>query len=440
VATRIVADSTSQDSTHQTSASEDDASQERQAAADQALYEIFASAKGLTDPNPAYALLREEAPIHLSGFGGVVLSRYDDCRSLLRDNRFGNGDPSPRSAFLSGNDAVVSYRRDQARRLADRPNSMLRLDPPDHTRQRGLVSRAFTPRRIEGLRDRVAHLVDQRLDDLAEAGTGDAMTLLAEPLPVSVISEMLGVPQQDWPEIRSLVSDLVLSLEPSSNLDELKAAERAGTELWAYFQDLVERRRAAPADDLLTGLIQARDEQDALTGGEILAVANLLFAAGAETTTNLIGNGINALFNHPDEMARLWSDPSLVPTAVDEMLRFDSPVQIDGRRCLEPVEAYGISFEPDDQVLTLLGAANRDPRHFEEPERFDVGRVGEPVMSFGSGIHYCLGASLARMEGQEVFAGLIRRFSQIEPAGERPYRRRLVLRGLEQCPIRVQPR
>jgi cytochrome P450 len=299
------------------------------------------------------------------------------------------------------------------------------------------VIRAITPRRIEDLRSRIGELVDERLDQLAEAGTGDAVELLAEPLPVSVISEMLGVPQTDWPEIRSLVSDVVLALEPSADVGELRRAEAASDSLWRYFTELVAIRRADPRDDLLSGLIEARDQHDRLSEGEILAVANLLFAAGAETTTNLIGNGLNALFNHPDQLARLWADPSLLPTAVEEMLRYDSPVQIDGRTCLEPAELAGVAFEPGDRLLALLGAANRDPGHFTDPETFDIGRTGEPIMSFASGIHYCLGANLARVEGQEVFGGLIRRFSAIAPAGERPYRQRLVLRGLERCPITV---
>ncbi len=413
---------------------------ETQKKGDEALFEVFASATGLADPNPFYKVLREDCPVHISGFGGTVFSRYDDCRALLRDNRFGNGDDSVDSAFGSADPDTVAYRQKMLDDRSDRPKSMLGLDPPDHTRQRSLVSRAFTPRRVEGLRSRVAELVDQRLDDLADAGTADAMTVLAEPVPVSVISEMLGVPESDWPEIRDLVSDLVLSLEPSARVEELKKSEAAAAELWQYFTALVAVRRGEPQDDLLSGLIQARDQEDMLSEGEILAVASLLFAAGAETTTNLIGNGLNALFNHPDQLARLWADPDRVTSMVDEVLRYDSPVQIDGRTCMETAEFGGVRFEPGDRVLTLLGAANRDPDHFEDPERFDVGRQGEPVMSFASGIHYCLGANLARMEGQEVFAGLIRRFDKIEPAGERTYRRRLVLRGLEHCPVTVTPR
>ncbi len=417
-----------------------------QRAGDEALINIFASARGLADPYPFYHQLQDAVPVHLSGFGGVILTRYEHCHALLRDNRFGNGTgtdnrgPDGGGGAFGGNPEVLTYRQEMIERRRDRPLSMLALDPPDHDRQRALVSRAFTPRRIEQLRARIATLVDERLDALAEAGTADAMVELAMPLPVSVISEMLGVPQADWPEIRDLVSDLTQSLEPSADISELKAAEAASDQLWTYFGALVAERRAHPADDLLTGLIEAHDEHDRLSEGEILAVATLLFAAGAETTTNLIGNGLNALFNHPGQMARLWADPSLVPGAVEEILRFDSPVQLDGRICLEEAETVGVHFEPGDRVLTLLGAANRDPSVNPDPDRFDIGRPDITLMSFASGIHYCLGANLARVEGQEVFAGLIRRFSAIEPAGERTHRRRLVLRGLETCPVTVRSR
>jgi cytochrome P450 len=422
---------------------------EVQTAGDGALVNIFASAKGLDDPNPFYRQLRDESPVHLSSFGGVVLSRYDDCRIVLRDGRFGKGGTGPGGAF-GGSSEVVAFRRQMQERRRERPVSMLDLDPPAHSRQRALVSRAFTPRRIEELRPRIAALVEERLDAMAETGGGDAVALLADPLPVSVISEMLGVPRADWARIRTLVSDLAQVLEPSANIEELERAAAASDSLWQYFTQLVAERRRSPADDLLSGLIEASDGSDQLSEGEILAVANLLFAAGAETTTNLIGNGLNALFNHPDQLDRLWSDPSLVASAVEEMLRFDSPVQLDGRACLAPAEVAGVSFEPGDRVLTLLGSANRDPAHFDQPDHFDLGRfnpartgarrAAEPVMSFASGIHYCLGANLARAEAHEVFAGLIRRFSAISPDGDRPYRRRLVLRGLERCPVKVTPR
>ncbi len=416
----------------------------QQALGDELFASLFFTSEGTANPLPLYARFHNEVPLHVSGFGGAVLSRYDDCRQILRDGRFGNGDAEPNEAF-GGSNEITEYRRDLVQRRNDRARSMLMLDPPDHTRQRKLVSRAFTPRTVDKLRPRIAQLVDSMLDELAETGTADVMEVLAKPLPVTVISEMLGVPVEDWPSIRDYVTDLVLSLEPSASLEDLKSAEAASNALISYFTDLVAHRRNAPQDDLLSGLIAASDHGDMLSEQEILAVAVLLFAAGAETTTNLIGNGVHQLLSNPDQLDRLWADPSLVPSAVEEILRHDSPVQIDGRTCLEAAELFGMRFEPGDRVLTLLGAANHDPDHFEDPDRFDIGRYhgdaqAEPVMSFASGIHYCLGANLARVEGEEVFAGLIRRFAAMSDGGERIYRHRLVLRGLETCPTTFTPR
>lgn len=407
---------------------------------------IFFTPEGYADPIPSYRELHETAPVHVSAFGGAVLSRYEHCRALLRDPRFGNGDNrvTP-SSFNESDPDLLAVRREIAERAASGAQSMLGLDPPDHTRQRSLVSRAFTPRTVERLRPRIAEQVDTYLDGLADNGGGDLMTALALPLPVSVISEMLGVPADDWPGIRDPVTALVASLEPGATVDELRASMEARDTLVEYFDGLIARRTAEPTDDLLSGLIAARDDHDKLSHAEVLSVAILLFAAGAETTTNLIGNGMNALLQHPEEMAKLWADPSLVPAAVEEVLRYDSPVQLDGRTALEPAEFADLSIEPGDRVITLLGGANHDPDVFDDPDRFDIGRyattpAAEPVMSFGSGIHYCLGANLAKVEGQEALAGLIRRFSSIEPAGHRPYRHRMVLRGLESCPITCSPR
>lgn len=416
---------------------------EAQARGDQLFGQIFFTPDGYADPIPFYQSFLSEVPVHVSGFGGAILSRYDDSRTVLRDPRFGNGEAGPGSAFSSDTSEAGEYRREMfERRKESRPQSMLGLDPPDHTRQRSLVSRAFTPRTVEKLRPRIAELVDGCLDNLAEAGTGDAMELLALPLPVAVISEMLGVPHSDWPTIRDQVTDLVASLEPSASLEELKKADEASTVLWHYFTDLVETRRKDPEDDLLSALIAAADGEDKLSNDEILATAQLLFAAGAETTTNLVGNGLHQLLNHPEQLDKLFANPDLVPSLVEEILRYDSPVQLDGRACLEPAEVAGLKFDVGDRVLTLLGAANHDPAKYDKPDDFDIARYhgpnpAEPVMSFGSGIHYCLGANLAKVEGQEVFAGLLRRFSTIEDAGDRVYRNRLVLRGLEVCPITV---
>lgn len=408
---------------------------------------IFFTPEGYADPIPSYRAFHETAPVHVSAFGGAVLSKYEHCRALLRDNRFGNGarSNSSNSPFIAGNPEIMAVRQEMIDRQSGAAQSMLGLDPPDHTRQRSLVSRAFTPRTVEKLRPRIAAQVETYLDHMVANGGGDIMDDLAMPLPVSVISEMLGVPADDWPGIREPVTALVASLEPGASIDELRASMGARDTLVAYFGDLIERRTAAPGDDLISALIAARDEDDKLSDSEVMAVTILLFAAGAETTTNLIGNGVNALLNHPDQLERLWNDPSLVPAMVDEVLRYDSPVQLDGRTCTEPAEFAGLSFEPGDQVITLLGGANHDPSVFDDPNRFDIGRyagdnAAEPVMSFGSGIHYCLGANLAKVEAQEAFSGLIRRFSSIEAAGERPFRQRMVLRGLEKLPISANPR
>ncbi len=418
----------------------------RQQRGDELFIKIFFTPEGTANPSPLYRNLQDEVPVHVSGFGGALLTRYDDCRQLLRDNRFGAGDGMPDGSFGGADTPELALRRErQAKRIAEGSLSMLALDPPSHTRQRSLVSRAFTPRMIERLKPRIVDLTDRCLDDLAAAGTGDVMELLAKPLPVSVISDMLGVPDADWPEIRGRVSELVAVLEPNATLEQLQLAEAANDVLFDYFRALVATRRSDPRDDLISGLIAAADGDDRLTENEILAVSVLLFAAGAETTTNLIGNAVHQLLSHPDALNRLWADPSLVPSMVEEVLRHDSPVQLDARVCLEPATFAGLDFDEGDRVITLLGAANHDPAHFSNPDAFDITRFAatdrgnspEPVMSFGSGIHYCLGASLARAEGQIVFERLLQRFDPIEPAGDRVYRNSLVLRGLLSCPIRV---
>jgi len=425
----------------------DEVSPQVQQQGDHLFATIFFTPEGYADPIPSYRAFHETAPVHVSAFGGAVLSQYEHCRALLRDNRFGNGarGDSNDSPFIAGNPEIMAVRQEIIDRQAGGAQSMLGLDPPDHTRQRSLVSRAFTPRTVEKLRPRITAQVENYLDVMVANGGGDIMDDLAMPLPVSVISEMLGVPADDWPGIREPVTALVASLEPGATIDELRASMDARDTLINYFGELIERRTAEPADDLISGLIAARDEHDKLSNDEVMAVTILLFAAGAETTTNLIGNGVNALLSHPDQMERLWNDPSLVSAMVDEVLRYDSPVQLDGRTCMEPAEFAGLSFEPGDRVITLLGGANHDPAVFDDPNRFDIGRyagetAAEPVMSFGSGIHYCLGANLAKVEAQEAFSGLIRRFSSIEAAGERPFRQRMVLRGLEKLPITGTPR
>lgn len=410
---------------------------------DELLVRIILSPEGVDNPGPLYKQLRDEMPVFRSSNGSYVLTRYDDCRDVLRDNRFGKADRDPDGdgGILAAGDSdeLRQYKAEMNRRRNEGPRSMLFLNPPDHTRQRGLVSRAFTPRRIEAMRSSITGLADECLDVLAERGTGDAIDILGW-LPVNVIGELVGVPRADWEHFRVLVTAGVATLEPGATLEDLKASRSAFDEMWRYFTALVEERRAAPHDDLISALIEVEEAGDRLSTEELISTVILLFSAGMETTQNLIGNGLGALFKNPDQQARLWADPSLVPQAVEEMLRWDSPVQIDGRTSLEPAEIAGEPVPAGVNVMTLLGAANRDPAKFSDPDDFVVDRDEGPPLSFASGIHYCLGANLARAEGQEMFAGLIRRFSSIELDGELVHRPRVTLRGYEAVPVRVTPR
>ena len=404
---------------------------------------IIFTPEGVADPAPWYRKLREEMPVFRSGLGQVVLSRYEDCRTVLRDNRFGKGDRNRDGASaMPGADEseeMKAFRLEMAKRRSEGTRSMLFLNPPDHTRQRGLVSRAFTPRRIDALRSSIAGLAEDCVDRLAEGGGGDALDILGW-LPVNVIGELVGVPESDWERFRPLVTTAVASLENAATIEELKASQDAFAEMWVYFTALVEERRKAPQDDLISALIEVEEAGDKLTTDELITTVILLFSAGMETTQNLIGNGLGALFKNPGELDRLWANPDLVPLAVDEMLRWDSPVQLDGRMALEDADIAGVDVRAGHGVLTLLGAANRDPAQFSDPEAFRVDRDEGPPLSFASGIHYCLGANLARAEGQEVFSALIDRFSSIEQAGDLVQKGRMTLRGYEAVPVSVTTR
>ncbi len=409
---------------------------------DEILLTIFGTGEGRENPYPYYEQLRALGRHHVDGLtGSIVFTRHADCREALRNNRLGSGRDGEQGVNQMGDTDALAARAELQRRAVERgrATSMLFLDPPDHTRQRTLVSRAFTPRRMEALRPLVAELSERCLDELEASDDRDLMAHLATPLPVSVISHMLGVPQADWPTIRHLVTQMVVSLEPSATADQIRTAGAAGEEATAYFTDLMAKRRAEPTDDLISGLIAARDADDQLSDAEILAVTQLLFAAGSETTTNLIGNGVVQFSRHPEQWQRLLAEPELTASAVEEVLRFDSPVQIDGRQCLEATTVAGVDLEPGQRVTTLLGAANRDPEVYDDPQAFDIARFArddtEAVMSFASGIHYCLGANLARVEGQEMLAALARRFPKLRVEGDATIMPRLVLRGYERIPV-----
>jgi cytochrome P450 len=397
---------------------------------DALLAELVATPEGRADPYPRYAALRSVAPVHRSAFGFWALSRYDDCQQLLRSPGVGkNFAEAISAAGMSDTQRTV-----QDRFRNDRSN-MLLTDPPDHTRLRGLVSRAFTPRTIESLRPRIVAIVDDLLDGFtAETDVVDA---LAFPLPITVIGDMLGVPAEDRRTLRPLVRAVTAVLELAITPEQLAAADAADSELSAYFSDLAAQRRASPQDDMLTRLIEAEDRGDQLTEHELISTVILLFAAGFETTTHLIGNGLLALLRNPDQLARLRADRTLIRPAVEELLRYDSPVQLAARTVYEGLTIGGVPLPAGSVVITLLGAANRDPARFRDPEQLDVGRDEGPPMSFGGGIHFCLGAALARLEGQIVLDRLLDRFGTMELAGGPvTYRDSLTLRGLVELPVR----
>ncbi|MXZ52144.1 MAG: cytochrome P450 [Acidimicrobiaceae bacterium] len=395
---------------------------------DELLLRIITDPDVIADPYPLLRELRETSPVHRTGFSDFwILTRFEDCRAALRDQRLGSPEPGEEAPSL------LSPSR---QRRAEVPRSLLFLNPPDHTRIRSLVSRAFTPRRVERLRPVVKAMTEELLAPMAEAQGCDLIDALAFPLPANVISELVGVPVADRDWLRPLVSDLAATLEPTRQPGEAERAEAASVQVNGYLNDLIDRRRAEPADDLLSGLIAASDGEDRLTQPEVAVTVSLIYAAGFETTMNLIGNMVHTLMRHPDQLARLRADRSLVPSAVDEVLRFEPPVQIDGRYVRADTEIGGHAIGQGHGVLTLLGAANRDPAAVDDPDRFDVGRSEVPMLSFGSGIHYCLGAALARLEGQVVLQALLDRFGTWAPLDDNPpWKRRLTLRGLASLPV-----
>jgi cytochrome P450 len=367
-------------------------------------------------------------------------ARHDTCQQVLWDARLGHDE---KRLIRRPGGMREEQRRHLEERLAKRRRrgfSMITENPPDHTRLRRLVSKAFTFRRVEAMRPRIAELATTYLDRLpAEV---DVMERFAFPFPVAVIGELVGVPEEQRGQFRSLLQDALLSSDrPDPTREEMARSDAAFDEMEAIFEALIAERRARPRDDMLSALIAVRDEQeDRLDEEELMATAFLVFLAGFVTTTNLIGNGLYALLRHPREMERLWADGSLAASAVEEMLRYDSPVHFVVRDVLEPVEIEGRLFGPDDTIMAMVGAANRDPRRFTDPDRFDVSRPDNHPLSFGWGIHHCLGSPLARAEGQIVFALLRERFAPPELLEPDPPLAPGFLRGRRSLKVRFTPR
>ena len=396
---------------------------------DELFLSIVTDPATVADPYPRLRQLRETAPVHKVGFSNLwVLTRFEDCRQALRDHRLGiakAGDETP--SLMPG----AVYSRDP-----DRERSMLFLNPPEHTRLRSLVSQALTPERVEGLRSSMESMTAELLDPVAEAGECDLIEALAHPLSSDVLSELIGVPRADRDWLRPLIVDVTAALEPNRRIDDARRAQDSRQKVREYVHTLVQRRRDEPGDNLLSAMIEARDGEDRLSTDEVAATVSLIYGAGFETTASLIGSMVHTLMRWPDQLDRLRSDRSLVPAAVEEVLRFEPPVQVDGRYAFSDVEVAGRVIGAGHAVLMLLGAANRDPAAVEDPDRFDVGRGESPLLSFGAGIHECLGSALARLEGQVVLRALLDRFETWTPLDDNPpWNPRLTLRGLARLPV-----
>ncbi len=392
--------------------------------ADAAFMSLLMDVDKRRNPYPVFRAMREAAPVFQSSLGGWVLTRYEDCYNVLRDPRGGkdwNG--------LMMQSGIDDWREHPS--LAFGSRSMLFANPPQHTRLRRLVAKAFTPRVVEALKPRMAAVVDRLLDEIERNGGGDLMDMLAFPLPVTVIGDLLGVPEADRPSFRDAVRANTRTLELGASREDIGIADRAALWMQDYFHALIADKRAHPGNDMLTGMLEAEEGGDHLSDGEIVETGLLLFAAGFETTTNLIGNGVHALLTHPDQLALLRQRSDLLGNAVEELLRFDPSIQITGRAIFEDIEIAGHRIPAGSGVMTLLGAANRDPARFADPDRLDVTRTGVEPLSFGSGIHYCLGANLARGEGCLAIGKLLERFSRIEFAEEPRFRDQLGFHGLE---------
>lgn len=385
----------------------------------------------IRNPYPHYERMRAADPVHLTQHGMYVASRHADIALVLRDKRFGKDYPE-RIKRRYGPDVM---KEPVFRNFA---LTMLQQDPPDHTRLRGLVVKAFTARRVEDMRPQIQRIVDENLDRIIPQGKMDLIEDFAYRLPVTVICDMLGIPLEHREMFYNGARNSGRILEPvPMTPEEIKQSNAGQAMIKMYFDQLFDLRRKSPGDDLTTQLLHAEEAGDKLSNDELYANIILLFGAGHETTVNLIGNGLLALFRHPDQLALLKAKPELIVNAIEEFLRYDSSVQMTGRAALEDVELSGKVVPKGENVLCLLGSANHDPSVYpDHPDRLDITRPNVKPLSFGGGIHFCLGAQLARIEAEIAINSLLRRIPdlRLDDAENPEWRPSFVLRGLKRLP------
>ena len=387
------------------------------------------------NPFPVYSQLQDDDPVHWSeSLRSWVLTRYDDVRQVAMSDVMSPDRLRPFYAQLKG-----ERREILAEVMRYLSLWMVFRDPPEHTRLRRLVGTAFTPRSIEALADPVGRVVDQLLDALPRNQSVDWAQQVAMPLPAYVILDLLGIPHQSYADLKAWSDDLRAFVGSSrADPDRYNRARHGATQLAGFFREVIAARRAAPGEDFVSRMITARDEQGSLSEDELVATCMLVLFAGHETTTHLLGNSANALLDHPDQLQRLRDNPALINPAVEEFLRYDGPSNAITRVVSADHEIGGKLLRSGDRVFAMVNAANRDPRRFDNPQGLDIARQNNRHLTFGFGLHFCLGAPLARLEAQLCFAGLIRRFGKIErAAGETEWIDSLSMRGLSRLPIQL---
>jgi cytochrome P450 len=392
------------------------------------------SPEGHADPYPIYDRLRTHAPVAFhSGLNTFFLTRYADVETLLGGTDFRTPDPDWADQFKPG------WRDSPASTFMH--TSLLYRNPPDHTRLRRLVSKVFTARRIEALRPRIEQFVTRVLDTLETQAAGGAIVdfqdIVSFPLPVAVIGALVGVPEPDQAQWRWLVDDMAKLFDPVIDEETQRRADTGTGTIFAYFWELLAKRRAEPRNDLLSALIATRDEAGALTDGELVNLVTLIFGAGFETTTGMIGNGVHALCTNPDQLDLLRKDPSLAASAITEVIRYDGSAQMVMRIAGSDTQIAGADIPTGAVIVGFLGAANRDPDRFPDPNWFDISRTGNRPLTFGGGIHHCLGSALARVQGEILYTKLFTRFPEFRIAGTPERRKVLAMRGFNHLPVTI---